>query len=245
MNSLAHLIRLAAQRAGVDLVRYPDNDPLWRIVQLLRHKHLSTVIDVGANNGGYAKGLRQHGFSGRIMSFEPLNDPFQELRTVSLVDPLWDVVQCAIGDENRMVTLNVAGNDGASSSVLPMLDRHIAAAPQASYVSVEEARQYSLDEIVPQMLGNIQDELYLKVDVQGYERAVLAGASNLLKSGQISGLQLELSFVPLYEGGMTWEEGFQHASDLGMTLMALDPGFRDPQNGQTLQADAVFFRDQG
>jgi FkbM family methyltransferase len=242
MVSVRQMIHRASRRVGVEIKRYPNCDPLWRVVQLLHHHKLSTVLDVGANDGGYAMSIRQHGYSGRLLSFEPLNDPFSRLQKNSMADDLWKVTQCAIGNEDREVTINVAANGGASSSILPMLQRHVAAAPDASYVSKEIARQYRLDEIVPPMVKDA-DNLYLKIDVQGYERSVLNGAERLLSSGQVIGMQLELSFVPLYDGGMTWLEGFQCAADYGMTLMALDPGFSDMTIGQTLQADAVFFRE--
>ena len=82
---------------------------------------------------------------------------------------------------------------------------------------------------------------FLKVDVQGYERAVLDGASQLLANSDIIGLQLELSLVPLYGGAMTYRDGLDFAESLGMTLKGLDPVFSDPKSGQLLQADAVFF----
>jgi hypothetical protein len=81
----------------------------------------------------------------------------------------------------------------------------------------------------------------LKIDVQGYEGAVLDGASSLFADGSIVGLQLELSLVPLYGGAMTYREGLDRAESLGMTLMGLDPVFADPKSGQLLQADSVFF----
>jgi len=146
----------------------------------------------------------------------------------------------AIGDTAGEVMINVAGNDAASSSVLPMLERHRLAAPPSVYVGTEIAQQQRLDELVPTMCVSPEDRIFLKVDVQGYERAVLDGAEVLLRTGQIVGLQLELSFTPLYEGGMTWREGIDRATGLGMTLMSLDPGFTEA-SGQMLQADAVFF----
>lgn len=228
-----------SQRFSVDLVRYPQSDPLWRISQLLRTHCVDVVIDVGANDGGYAAGIRKHGYRGRVLSFEPLQEPLSRLRQKAMADPMWDVIPYAVGDEETTVTINVAGNAGASSSVLPMLDRHREAAPQAAYIGTEEAQQRRLDDILPKTGARPEDRLFLKVDVQGYERAVLDGGKKLLGSGQLIGLQMELSFVPLYDGAMTWREGFKLADDLGLTLMALEPGFTD-QNGQMLQADAVF-----
>lgn len=236
------MVRLAAQRAGIDLVPYPYSSPLWGVARLLETRRVATVLDVGANDGGYGSGIRRHGYRGRIISFEPLQQVFEKLQVKARNDEGWQVVRSAVGDCHSLVTINVAGNEGASSSVLPMLDRHMKAAPQASYVGTEEVQQVSLDEVARDMNLEAAGPLYLKADVQGYERAVLQGAAGLLESGQIIGMQLELSFVPLYEGAMTWEEGLERGRDLGMQLMGLERGFIDGTTGQALQADAVFYR---
>lgn len=108
-------------------------------------------------------------------------------------------------------------------------------------MGTETVEQNRLDELLPSLGIDPERRIYLKVDVQGYERAVLDGAAELFRSGAVVGLQLELSLVPLYEGAMTYREGLDRAEALGMTLMGLDPVFADPKSGQLLQADAVFF----
>lgn len=211
------------------------------MAQLLRQHAVDVVLDVGANDGGYASAIRQHGYAGRIISFEPVREPFQKLQARSTRDQNWETQHCAIGAIRGEVTINVAGNAAASSSILPMLDRHVQSEPSSAYVGTELVPIHRLDDIVPSMGARANDRIFLKVDVQGYERAVLDGTDQLLQSGQVVGIQIELSFTPLYAGGMDWREGLDRASDLGMTLMGLDPGFTDA-SGQMLQADAVFFK---
>ncbi|MCW2766998.1 MAG: hypothetical protein JWO11_2957, partial [Nocardioides sp.] len=74
---------------------------------------------------------------------------------------------------------------------------------------------------------------------QGFEKEVLAGGQATLE--RCVGLQLELSFVSLYDGGMLADEAISLAYDAGFHLVGLDQGFADPR-GQLLQADGVFFR---
>lgn len=238
---LKHEIRHLVQRFGIDVVRYPLHDPMARIVTLLNHHRVACVVDVGANDGGYATTIRGLGYTGRIISFEPLQAPFEALRRKAAGDDRWDVLKCAIGDAKTEVTINVSGNAGLSSSVLPMLEAHASVAPESRYVGTETAEQNRLDTLLPTLGVNPGCRTYLKVDVQGYERAVLDGAAGLFSTGAIVGLQLELSLVPLYDGAMTYREGLDRAEALGMTLMGLDPVFADPKTGQLLQADAVFF----
>jgi FkbM family methyltransferase len=236
-QSVFWYVRLAAQRVGLDLRRYPHADPVFHVARLLTGLQVGLVLDVGAHRGKYAAELRRFGYAGRIWSFEPLTEPFADLRRRSADDPLWATERCAIGDRDGWVTVNVAGNKAAASSVLPMLDAHQRAAPDAAYVGAEDAPLRRLDDLVT----DGRDRVFLKADVQGYEGAVLDGAAQLLKSGRVVGLQLECSFVPLYDGGTDWREMFSRADDLGMELVRLDPGFTD-STGRTLWADVVFLR---
>ncbi|MFJ8076229.1 FkbM family methyltransferase [Streptomyces sp. NPDC096176] len=237
-----HRARQVVQRFGFDVNRFPECSFDYRAVQLLRHAGTDVVLDVGANRGQYGHNLRRFGYRGRIASFEPLRGPFEALCRRAADDPLWTVFPHALGDERTAVTLNVAGNSGLSSSVLPMLPRHAEACPDSRYVGRQEAEQYRLDDLWPQVVGP-RDRVFLKLDVQGYEEAVLRGAEDLAR--RCCGLQLEASCVPLYEGGPLLPQVVDMAQRrYGLTLMAVVPGFTDHRTGQMLQCDVVFLRDQ-
>ncbi|MDF2898694.1 MAG: hypothetical protein K0Q46_5480 [Rhodococcus erythropolis] len=238
---LKHELRHFAQRFGLDVVRYPLHDPVARTVKLLHHHQVDCVLDVGANDGGFATTIRGHGYAHRIISFEPLNGPFTALSRKARNDADWDVVRCAAGDAKEQVTINVSGNAGLSSSVLPMLETHTSVAPDSRYIGAETVPQNRLDALLPDLGVGPTSRTFLKIDVQGYERTVLDGCTGLFAEGTIVGMQLELSLVPLYAGAMTYRESLDRAESLGMTLMGLDPVFADSRSGQLLQADAVFF----
>ncbi|SDL82767.1 FkbM family methyltransferase [Streptomyces wuyuanensis] len=240
--TLLHRARKAVQRFGFDVNRFPECSYDYRTVRLLRHSGADVVLDVGANRGQYGHNLRRFGYRGRIVSFEPLRGPFEALRRRAAADPLWTVFPYAVGDERTSVTLNVAGNSGLSSSVLPMLPRHAEACPDSRYVGRQEAEQYRLDDLWPQ-LAEPEDRVFVKLDVQGYEEAVLRGAEDLAR--RCCGLQLEASCVPLYEGGPLLHQVMDTAQRrYGLTLMAVVPGFTDRRTGQMLQCDVVFLRDR-
>jgi len=211
------------------------------VARLLDAHRVDVVLDVGANSGRYGQELRRAGYRGRIVSFEPLREPFEVLARYAAADPLWKAMPYALGDHNGTATLNVAANAGESSSILPMLPRHAEAYPAASYVATEDAQMRTLDSLAPAILTP-QQRVFLKADVQGFERAVLNGAAATLDDGCV-GLQLELSLVPLYEGGMLYREALDFAEQQGFSLMQVIPGFTDPRDGRLLQMDGVFFRD--
>jgi hypothetical protein len=85
------------------------------------------------------------------------------------------------------------------------------------------------------------DKVFLKIDVQGFEQHVLAGGESTIND-RCAGLQLELSFLPLYEGGMLINQALDLVYSMGFTLTGLLPCFVDPRDGQMLQADGIFFR---
>lgn len=239
--NLKHRLRLGIRRVGIDLARYPESDPMFRVVRLLAHFGIDCVVDVGANSGGFASTIRSLGYSGRIVSMEPLSGPFEVLAAQAAKDPDWEALRVAAGNEDGEITINIAGNAGASSSVLEMLDTHAEAAPKSRYIGTEVVPQRRLDTLLPKLGIGPARPAFLKVDVQGYEAAVLDGSVELFRAGAIIGLQVELSLVPLYVGAITYGEGLDRAERLGMSLMGLIPGFSDPRSGRLLQVDAVFF----
>ncbi|OBI56039.1 FkbM family methyltransferase [Mycobacterium sp. E787] len=240
--SLMQRARKIARRAGIDLTWYqPQLDWERNLLCQLESHQVTTVIDVGANSGQYASDLRAAGYTARIVSFEPLSEPFSLLERRASTDPLWECRRSALGDTDGTISINVAGNAGESSSVLPMLQAHQDAYPPANYVGVEEVPVRRLDSVASEFLRP-NDKIFLKIDVQGFEKQVLAGCSATLRDHCV-GVQLELSFVPLYEGGMLIREALDTAYSLGFTPTGLRPCFTDMRNGRTLQADGVFFRE--
>lgn len=122
-----------------------------------------------------------------------------------------------------------------------MLKRHQEAFPPANYIGTEQTTIRRLDSMVPELLDPA-DVPFLKIDVQGFEKQVLAGAESTLR--RCIGIQLELSFVPLYDGGMLIREALDLVYSHGFALVGLSPGFTDPRDGRMLQADGVFLRDE-
>lgn len=217
----------------------PSTSNALRTRLLLDHHHIDLVLDVGANIGEYARDLRESGYSGKIVSFEPLSSVHTALEKSSRQDPLWTVAdRMAIGNFDGEIEINIAGNS-SSSSVLGMLDSHVSAAPYSAYVGSELVQIRKLDTLAKDYMGDA-NSIYLKVDVQGFEKQVLEGASALMP--RIKGLQLELSLVPLYEGQALFKEIIEQMEQLGFEINAIYPGFSDPNTGKMLQMDGIFFK---
>src|SRR6185295_19444385 len=127
-----------------------------------------------------------------------------------------------------------------SSSLLEMLPKHRKAVPTSNYIDSEEITVRTLDALFNEY-HQANDRTYLKIDAQGYEQKILAGARETL--GNLVGLQLELSFVPLYRDQILFLEMVYLLKQGGFRLMSLEPVFRDDKTGELLQVDGVFFRE--
>jgi FkbM family methyltransferase len=238
--SLLSMVRRTVRRATLDVVRFhPRSHPLARRMHLLGRHGIDVVFDVGANSGQYARELRQLGYRGRMVSFEPLAAAFATLRAHSAADRRWQVEQLALGDVPGRAHINVAGNS-VSSSLLPMLETHARSAPASAYVGTEEIAVDTLAAAIARHLARVDERLFVKIDAQGYEQRILDGAGAAL--ARVVGLQLEMSLVPLYEGETLLAPMVERLAARGFTLMSLEPGYGDPESGQLLQVDGLFFR---
>jgi FkbM family methyltransferase len=237
---LKSTIKRAIHSVGFDLKRYVTIPPdQARLMTMLSAHHVNLVFDVGANVGQFAKSLREIGYRGRIVSFEPLQEAWETLRQVSKTDPLWEIApRGAIGAEDGEIEFHVAG-DSQSSSILSMLDFTTKIIPEASYVGSVRVPLQRLDTVGPSYLC-LDSVLFIKVDVQGFEDRVLKGASELLK--RAVGLCLEVELVPLYEGQLLFHDILSDLVKLGFELWDLKPEYFDPEDARLIWGCGVFFR---
>ena len=224
---------------GYDIAKYdPESYPFARRKDILDKFGINVVLDVGANIGQYAKELRSIGFKGKIISFEPLSFAFKSLKESAVTDGSWQVQNCALGSIEGKAILNVSGNP-ASSSLLDMLPSHIKSDPESQYVGQEEISVKRLDSIFTS-LCHPQDRVYLKIDVQGFEKEVIKGAEHSLQA--IAIVQREMSLTPLYKDELLFSDMCQLLSQYGYFLIAIESGFQDKATGQLLQIDGIFRR---
>jgi len=237
VRSFAHNL---FQRLGWDVRRtaYPSSEEVL-LARFLAVAQPNTVFDVGANVGQYGLSLRKCGFTGRIVSFEAIPSVHAQLSAMAAPDRDWIVAPCcALGRAQGEARINLARNS-VSSSLLSMNDVHLKAAPDSKYIASETVRVERLDDIARPLLPK-DGRLFLKVDTQGYEEEVLAGADLILKS--VSAMQLELSVVPLYQGAPSLRRILELCEGLGFQLHGLIPGFYEEKSGRLLQMDGLFLR---
>jgi FkbM family methyltransferase len=236
------IIQKTLRSLGREIVHYdPQNSASRQLLSVLNYIQADVVFDVGANTGQFVRGLRSVGYTGEIISFEPLSIAHEILSKTAQADSKWRIhPRGAVGDQDGEIDINISGNS-VSSSVLPMLDTHSSAAKGSAYVGKEHTSLIRLDTVASSYL-TANSRPFIKVDTQGFESQVLTGATETLKLAQ--GVLLELSLVPLYETQTLWLEMIQNMTDQGFTLWAIQRGFTEPRTGRSLQVDGIFIKNE-
>jgi len=225
------------KKIGIQINRYPDSDSK-RLIKLINHFGINKIFDVGANIGGYSLFMKELGFKGEIVSFEPSSNAFKKLKLNSKADKKWILENFALGNEEGEIMMNISENS-VSSSILDMLPAHVESAPFSKYISKEKIKICKLDSIFNNYYKE-GDRIFLKIDAQGFEKNVLEGAEKSLI--KINGIQLEMSLVSLYKGDTLFEEMIAYLKLRGFKIYSLEPGFSHPTSGQLLQMDGIFYR---
>ena len=247
MKALKTLIQSVLRQTGYELHRY---SPVLReesvyqrrrhLLRFVQERQITLLLDAGANAGQYARGLRDLGYRGRIVSFEPLAEAFSVLEKTAATDAQWQCRRVALGDADRAdAEFHVAGYSECSS-LLPMHARHVSALPASAYQRTEHVRVARLDSLRAELPLHPADRLWLKLDVQGYEKHVLLGAEKTLAQVQV--IDTELSLVSLYDGQPLIGEMLTFLERAGFEPISLENGFIEPQTGKALQVDALFAR---
>jgi FkbM family methyltransferase len=241
MNNFERITKNIFQKFGILIRKYnaATSEELRRI-KLLQHYNIDVVFDIGANKGQYAKGIMDAGYTHKIISFEPLSSVHSIIEKESKKYTNWAVApRCAIGSKNEEIEINISANS-VSSTLLNMLDSHTEGAPDSKIIGKEKVTVFSLDEIADKYIGNSKN-IFLKIDVQGFEQEVLKGAEQLLK--KVKGIEMEISLIPLYEN-QSWllPEILEFMNSKGFQLMSLAPAFTDNNTGKVLQCNGIFFR---
>jgi FkbM family methyltransferase len=213
---------------------YEPNEHEKLAKQLALHG-VDLVFDVGANKGQFGNNLLGAGYRGKLISFEPLSDAHSQLRSAAKSYPQWSVApRAAAGSKAGEVSINISANS-QSSSMLNITAQALEGAPKAKFVATETVPVVTLDSY-----DQPDATTFIKIDTQGYELEVLKGATELLKTAK--GVQLEMSFTPMYEGAPAFETLYAFMINNGFELWGMDTAFRDPKTRRLYQVDATFFR---
>jgi len=193
-----------------------------------------TVLDVGSHTGQFALFALERFPGARLWCFEPLEAERRVLERV--VGSAATVVPAAAGAQEGPVTFHVSRATD-SSSLRPITSNYTSAFHGTDEVGLVTVDVRRLDDVVGP--DAIERPVLLKIDVQGGEGDVLAGAQRVLT--EVDEAYVECSFVEFYEGQILADDVVALMRDAGLRLTGAYGVVRD-RNGRTLQADLLFSR---
>lgn len=231
--------RLLRGHAGTFQARTSDYLAQHHVAWVLRRLDINCVLDVGANVGQYAKRLRQSGYRGRIVSFEPVAQHVEELRAEAAGDPDWEVFGFALGEQDGSAQINAM--PGTMSSLLPTSDFGRTWSVKLQHSDVETIQIRRLESVFDQAVAGLDDpRVFLKLDTQGFDLQALRGAGGRLE--EVLGLQSEVACLPIYEGMARMPEQLQAYEAAGFETTGMFPVTRHHETMRVIEFDVVMVR---
>lgn len=242
LGRLKSLGQALLNRLGYHLQRHPglySYDRQLRI--LLATLAINCIIDVGAHEGEFYRRMRTLGYTGRIVSFEPVPESFARLKREAAGDAQWRGYQMALGREVGTLEIKVPDSTGFASFLEPndyLGERFPWAQWSGRAVGV---RVQSLDNVYIDVVSGIEKpHVFLKMDTQGWDGNVIGGGPGALRDVDL--LQSELSVVPIYRGMHGIVESLTLYMGLGFELTSLYPVTYDAEDIRVLEYDCVMVR---
>lgn len=220
-------------------VRHADWFSYDLVVQrLLERQRVDLVVDVGANEGQFARRLRRT-YAGEIVSFEPIAPAFDRLTRAAAGDSRWSVHQVALGSADRTSVMHVAC-DTAFSSLLTPNDFSRQRFRQSVVDGEQVVSVRRLDSMLETIVSPGRDaRMFLKLDTQGYDLEVFAGLGRFAAS--VAMMQSEVSLIPIYKGMPHWTESIATYERAGFAVAATFPVNHDAA-GRVIEYDCVLVR---
>lgn len=200
---------------------------------------IDLIVDVGANEGQFAKEMRQRFPGAHIVSFEPNPQVYNQLNAWALADGNARAINCAIGEADGELEMNLHVDHSPSSSILATSAKKEDFFPQTKRQKSLSVQVRRLDGVLAENGVIVGSKTFLKFDIQGFEEKAMRGAPKTLAS--VGAMMTEVFLENLYEG---------QADFLNLAIMARDAGLRYSGNlhqvigpeGQVMWLDALFLR---
>ena len=239
---LKRLLRRTAMVAGLRVVRFPPQDSLQGHLQkFLRRTRVNCVLDVGAHDGEYAEELREIGYKGRIVSFEPVQSSYEALVRKAKRFGNWIVHGWALGAGEGEREINVY-RGGVFNSFLPSSEFGSQRfGVDLELATTQRVRVRRLDQIFDECVSGIDHpRVFLKMDTQGWDLEVLKGAGGV--HSLLVGIQSELAVKHCYEGMVGFTDALKEYAALGFEVTGIFPVAHDEDQLRVVEFDCVMVR---
>lgn len=195
------------------------------------------IWDVGANAGDWTAALLRLSPRSRAVLFEPNPAMAEGLRQRFAHAPNVDVRELAASDCRAHLTLHLTAHSHNSSLRTPRdMNAEYGVTTGWEEIGTVEVEAIPLDEL----LVDMPPPSLLKIDVQGAELSVLAGAHRLL--GQAQAVLLEVTERSHYLGDALSDDLHDVMVEQGYALVGKSDPWLDARTGAPLWYDACYVR---
>jgi FkbM family methyltransferase len=210
---------------------YHELDQTW-----FKELNIDYVIDVGANIGQFAVTARKLLPHAKILSLEPIPACFEQFRKKFQYDSNIIISNIAASDSVGTVAFSVSVDTGASS-LLPMGKLQKEIFPDSTKITKINIQTNTLDFITQS--SKVGDNIFLKIDVQGFELNVLRGANEILKKTKL--ILVETSFDSFYEGQALFCEVYKYLIERDFMYLHSFNVLKS-KKGKPVQGDFIFIQ---
>jgi FkbM family methyltransferase len=207
---------------------------------VLQRLDINCVLDVGANEGQFGIALRDIGYKGWILSFEPVSETFRLLQRAAQDDASWRVFPYALGALTENRAINVVDHNVLSSFLTPRPDS-LERFPRNRVERTETVAIRRLDDVIEECTAGIESpRIYLKMDTRGFDLEVMKGAESTLR--KVLALQTEVSFKNIYEGMPGFMDSIREFQAREFEVVGFLPVTSDTDQLRAIEMDCVMTR---
>jgi hypothetical protein len=121
-----------------------------------------------------------------------------------------------------------------------MMDLHKEMFPHANGHTIEKVTLRRLDDVVKEL--DIEENILIKIDVQGYEDRVIAGGRKIFSMAKT--IIAETGFEELYTGQPLFDDIYNIMIQMGFSFKgSWGPMMKNQIDGGVLYCDSVFIKD--
>jgi FkbM family methyltransferase len=226
----------------LEYIKYKLNKEAYKLkkeaekMAWLTEYQFHSIVDIGSNEGQFAKKILSVFPTAEIHCFEPLPEVYEKLKSNFRDRGNVHCYNYALGATHAEMDIH-RNEYSPSSSLLEMLDLHksnfdFAVKSEPTKIQTRTLDSFFKEPIVAPVL--------LKIDVQGYEMPVLQGGESVLQQANV--VIIETSFYALYKNQPLFEDVYAYLTSKGFRYVGNIEQLESPKNHKVLQADAVFIK---
>lgn len=198
---------------------------------------VSTLLDLGANDGAYGAFIARYHRVRHAYFFEPQPQYAEQLRAVASAIGHAEVFQMALGDAEGEAELYSMAHP-PSSSLLPPERAALREFPQHEVQRRVRVPVRCLDSVLADR--TLEQDVFIKMDVQGVEDRVIRGGRSTFRRARVA--LVEMSFVPLFDGQALFEEVHALLVECGLRFAGIKNQVMMPATLRPAFAHCVYVR---